>query len=121
MGAAMDKYRVTLDADERVALEQLVNVGKGAARKLIHARVLLLADTSQGDERPDTDIVCSLGSACGRSNGCGNASPFPSRSTASPASSDSAQKTRQARLNWQSCLSRFFADVIPLSTSSACT
>jgi hypothetical protein len=48
MGAAMDKYRVTLDADERAALEQLVNVGKGAARKLIHARVLLLADTSQG-------------------------------------------------------------------------
>jgi len=57
----MDKYRVTLDADERAALEQLVNVGKAAARKLIHARVLLLADTSQGDERPDTDIVRSLG------------------------------------------------------------
>src|SRR5262245_66395122 len=57
----MDKYRVTLDAKERSALEQLVNVGKGAARKLIHARVLLLADTSQGDERPDTDIVRSLG------------------------------------------------------------
>ncbi len=57
----MDKYRVTLDAEERTALEQLVNVGKGAARKLIHARVLLLADTSQEDERPDTDIVRSLG------------------------------------------------------------
>jgi hypothetical protein len=61
MGAAMDKYRVTLDAEERVALEQLVNVGKRAARKLIHARVLLLADTSQGEARPDTDIVRSLG------------------------------------------------------------
>src|SRR5262249_22448485 len=61
MGAAMDKYRVTLDAGERATLEQLVNVGKGAARKLIHARVLLLADTSQGEERPDTDIVRSLG------------------------------------------------------------
>src|SRR5262245_34554753 len=57
----MDKYRVTLDAKERSALEQLVNVGKGAARKLIHARVLLLADTSQGDKRSDTDIVRSLG------------------------------------------------------------
>ena len=57
----MDKYRVTLDAEERTALEQLVNVGTGAVRKLIHARVLLLADTSQGDERPDTDIVRSLG------------------------------------------------------------
>src|SRR5215210_3033934 len=57
----MDKYRVTLDADERAALEQLINVGKGAARKLIHARVLLLADTSRGDERPDTAIVRALG------------------------------------------------------------
>jgi hypothetical protein len=57
----MDKYRVTLDGEERAALEQLVNVGKGAARKLTHARVLLLADTSQGEERPDTDIVRSLG------------------------------------------------------------
>jgi len=57
----MDKYRVTLDAAERAALEQLVNVGKTAARKLIHARVLLLADTSQGEARPDTDIVHSLG------------------------------------------------------------
>ena len=57
----MDKYRVTLDAEERATLEQLVKVGKGAARKLIHARVLLLADTSQGEERPDTDIVRSLG------------------------------------------------------------
>lgn len=59
----MDKYRVTLDAEERTTLEQLVNVGKAAARKLIHARVLLLADTSQGEERPDTDIVRSLGIA----------------------------------------------------------
>ena len=57
----MDKYRVTLDAEERAALEQLVNVGKGAARQRIHARVLLLADTSQGDERPDTASVRSLG------------------------------------------------------------
>ena len=57
----MGKYRVTLDAEERAALVQLVRVGKGAARKLIHARVLLLADTSQGEERPDTDIVRSLG------------------------------------------------------------
>jgi len=57
----MDKYRVTLDAEERAALEQLVNVGKEAARKLTHARVLLLADTSQGEARPDRDIVRSLG------------------------------------------------------------
>ena len=32
----MDKYRVTLTADERADLEHLVSVGKGAARRLTH-------------------------------------------------------------------------------------
>jgi transposase len=58
---AMDKYRVTLDADERATLERLVAVGKGAARRLTHARILLLADTALGDERSDADIVDALG------------------------------------------------------------
>jgi transposase len=57
----MDKYRVTLDAEERVALERLVAVGKGAARRLTHARILLLADTAQRQPRADTDIVDALG------------------------------------------------------------
>jgi transposase len=57
----MAKYRVTLSADERGWLEQLVAVGKAAARKLGHARILLLADTSQGEERSDEDIADSLG------------------------------------------------------------
>ena len=59
----MDKYRVTLDADERAALERLVAVGKGAARRLTHARILLLADTAAGQERPDADIVAALGTS----------------------------------------------------------
>ena len=58
----MDKYRVTLTAEERVALEHLVSAGKSAARKLIHARVLLLADTHGGDTR-DEDIVAALGTS----------------------------------------------------------
>ena len=57
----MDKYRVTLTAEERGALEQLVSRGKAAARKLIHARVLLLADTSPGATRTDDDIVAAVG------------------------------------------------------------
>jgi len=57
----MDKYRVTLDADERALLERLVAVGKGAARRLTHARILLLADTTRGQEHADTDIVDALG------------------------------------------------------------
>src|SRR5438067_8687058 len=59
--SAVDKYRVTLDADERAALERLVAVGKGAARRLTHARILLLADTASGRGRPDADIVAALG------------------------------------------------------------
>jgi hypothetical protein len=57
----MDKYRVSLTAEERADLEQLVSSGKAAARKLTHARILLLADDSRGDERPDDAIVAALG------------------------------------------------------------
>jgi hypothetical protein len=59
----MDKYRVTLTVEERAGLERLVSVGKAAARKLVHARILLLADTSPGLTRTDDDIVAALG--CG--------------------------------------------------------
>jgi hypothetical protein len=58
----MDKYRVTLTAEERVGLEQLVSTGKAAARKLTHARILLLADT-RGEDRSDDDIVADLGTS----------------------------------------------------------
>jgi DNA-binding transcriptional LysR family regulator len=57
----MDKYRVTLTAEEREDLEQLVSSGKAAARKLSHARILLLADDALGDEHPDEQIVAALG------------------------------------------------------------
>jgi transposase len=57
----MDKYRVTLTAEERADLEQLVSRGKAAARKLTHARILLLADDSLGNERPDDEIAAALG------------------------------------------------------------
>jgi hypothetical protein len=57
----MDKYRVTLDVEERALLERLVAVGKGAARRLTHARILLLADTARGQEHADADIVDALG------------------------------------------------------------
>jgi hypothetical protein len=59
----MDKYRVTLTAEERAALEQLVSCGKAAARKLTHARILLLADDSCGDDRRDEHIVAALGAS----------------------------------------------------------
>ena len=57
----MDKYRVALTAEERADLERLVSAGQAAARKLCHARILLLADASPGPGRPDDDIVAALG------------------------------------------------------------
>jgi hypothetical protein len=58
----MDKYRVTLTAEERVALESLVSAGKAAARRLTHARILLLTD-SHGDNCSDEEIVQALGTS----------------------------------------------------------
>jgi hypothetical protein len=57
----MDKYRVTLTPEERAELEHLVSVGKAAARKLTHARILLLADATPAGERSDDEIVAALG------------------------------------------------------------
>src|SRR2546421_11539429 len=57
----MDKYRIALAPGERTELEHLVSVGKAAARKLTHARILLLADTTPGAERSDDEIVAALG------------------------------------------------------------
>jgi hypothetical protein len=59
----MDKYRVTLADEERAALEQMVSSGKAAARKLTHARILLLADDSLGEEHADEHIVAALGTS----------------------------------------------------------
>jgi transposase len=57
----MEKFKVTLTAEERQALEGLVSAGKAAARKLAHARVLLLADEGPGGpRRADDEVVESL-------------------------------------------------------------
>src|SRR3954469_7538077 len=55
------KYRVTLTIEEREALAQRVRSGKGAARMLNHARVLLKAD--EGDGGPgltDAEVADAL-------------------------------------------------------------
>ena len=59
----MEKYRITLTKEERTELEGLISKGKAGARKLAHARVLLLADASQAQVRDDQTIasVLSLG------------------------------------------------------------
>jgi hypothetical protein len=59
----MGKYRVTLTEEEREQLRRLVSAGKGAARRLTHARVLLLADTAPGHPHTDEGIVAALGTS----------------------------------------------------------
>jgi hypothetical protein len=44
----MKKYKVTLTAEERQQLHDLVHTGKAAAKKLTHARILLKADAAAG-------------------------------------------------------------------------
>ncbi len=56
----MTKYKVTLTEEERTVLERLVSVGKTAARKLTHARILLLANTA-AEERTDEETAATLG------------------------------------------------------------
>jgi transposase len=59
------RYRVTLTETERIDLQKLVSVGKSAAQKLVRARILLLADQSEGgSSKSDPEIVEALG--CGR-------------------------------------------------------
>ena len=48
-------------------MQKLVSVGKAAAQKLVRARILLLADQSEGgSSKSDPEIVESLG--CGRAS-----------------------------------------------------
>jgi transposase len=44
----MKKYKVTLTAEERNSLQALIAAGKAAAKKLLHARILLKADAAPG-------------------------------------------------------------------------
>jgi transposase len=54
-------YRVTLTQAEREELQQMISRGKGDARKLAHARILLQADESgRGPRRIDQQIAESL-------------------------------------------------------------
>src|SRR4051812_28834357 len=56
------RYKVTLEPDERGALEKLISRGKGAARRLAHARILLHADQGEGmPGRIDAEIAKAVG------------------------------------------------------------
>ena len=57
----MKKYLVTLTAEERQSLHDLITAGKASARKLAHARILLKADQADGGPAwPDERIAEAL-------------------------------------------------------------
>ena len=56
----MEKYRVDLAAEERLRLERVVTAGKTAARGLMHARILLLADR---EDQSDEAITAAVGAS----------------------------------------------------------
>jgi transposase len=58
------RYRVTLTPEERSDLLQLISTGKAAARTLMHARILLKADTPPGERGLfDVDIAAAVESS----------------------------------------------------------
>ena len=56
----MERYVVCLTPEERADLQRLVTTGKSAARRLMHARILLLADR---EDRSDEQIISSVGAS----------------------------------------------------------
>ncbi len=57
----MKRYKVTLAAEERQHLHDLIAAGKAAARKLTHARILLKAAAAEGGPAwPDRRIADAL-------------------------------------------------------------
>jgi transposase len=53
----MKKYKVTLTAEERQQLQELIAAGKAAAKRLAHARILLKADADGGPGWDDERIA----------------------------------------------------------------
>jgi transposase len=51
------KYIVTLTDEEREQLQKMASAGKGAARKLLHARILLQTDASPGGLARSDEVV----------------------------------------------------------------
>lgn len=52
------RYVVELSEDERTRLEGLISKGKGAARTLLKARILLKADQGEGGARWTDERIC---------------------------------------------------------------
>src|SRR5262245_66366415 len=61
---AVKKYVVRLSAEEREQLQAIIRKGKGPARRLLKARILLKADVSEGGPGwSDNKNIAALGSS----------------------------------------------------------
>lgn len=60
----MEKYRVSLADEERAALESLISKSRVAARRIAHARILLLADAGHDDEDIASTLEVSSRTVC---------------------------------------------------------
>ena len=56
----MKRYIVTLTETERAELRKLISTGRGAARRLAHARILLKADQGLIDEQIAAEVEIGL-------------------------------------------------------------
>ena len=70
----MKKYIVQLSEEQRQALKHLIGSGVAPARKIMHAQILLKADSSEtGPAWPDEQIQRTFGWDSRRSSGCAGA------------------------------------------------
>lgn len=60
----MEKYRVSLTDEERDTLNDLLNKGKAAARRITHARILLLADAGEDEDCIASAVAVSSRTVC---------------------------------------------------------
>lgn len=59
------KHAVALSPAQRLRLEALISTGRAHARTLLHARILLLTDTADGDRLAWTDEKVADALTCG--------------------------------------------------------
>jgi transposase len=87
-------YNVTLTTEEREQLHKLISTGKGSARRRLHARILLKADTNGGQKKlADQEIAQMLE--------CGSATVFRVRRRFVEAGLSAAIEPRQAERHHQ--------------------
>lgn len=69
MAKTIGKYVVRLSQEEREYLLSVSSKGRSSAKKIIHARILLRADASEGGENCNDEEIASLENVCTKTVG----------------------------------------------------